>query len=136
MYDLGIFSTFQRHGFTLLKPPSTIHPFLGSLLGPGYPPITSVEGCSLLTHWATKLDCPPGSALGFPHGTGWWRTGLTLHSDDQTLQPSVSNPESCALFLYLRSVPHTLDRKLLCTNHVPDFKNCNLKQGDLGKNPV
>lgn len=80
----------------------------GTPLDPGYPP-------SLM--WQDAL-CPhtqpqSSAALQTCHRDFCTRTGVTLCSDEQMLQPSTLNPRSCILFLYLQSVPYTLDHKWL-----------------------
>lgn len=142
MYNLGIFSTFRLHGFTpfssLLLLPTIFSSLAGRPLAPGSPPITHVLGRSLLTHSAKSL-----TALRTRHGhfctrTGR-RTGVTLRSDEQRLQPRTSNPnESHLLFLYLQSVPYTRGQELLPQirfhSFVGHLKNCDLMRWDLGEN--
>ena len=142
MYHLGIFDTFQRHGFT--PPQASFY----------YPPFFShwlVHHWILGTHpslmwWDAACSHTQPQSLtalrthheDFCTRTGWWRTGITLRSEEQTLQPSTSNPKSCVLFLYLQSVPYPLAHKLLSQIRfhilVGHLKNGNLKQCDLGKN--
>lgn len=115
-------------------------PLAGTALHPGYPPPTPMWWDAARSHTRPQSS----TALWTRHGdfctrTGWWRTGVTARSDEQTLQPSTSNPNrSCHLFLYLQSVPYTLDHKLPSQIRfhifVGHLKNCDLMRCDLGKN--
>lgn len=91
------------------------------------------------SHLARKLNCPQdptGAILCQDRLEGWV---LTPWHDEQNLQPSILNPNiSSLLNLYLKSVPYTLDHKLLPQIRfhifVGHLKNCDLKQCDSGKN--
>lgn len=69
-----------------------------------------------LTHTlGHKAQLPSGLHTGNSvPGQGGGGRVLTLYHDEQNLQPNILNSNtSCLLHLYLKSVPYTLDHKLL-----------------------
>lgn len=138
MRNIQYISALWLYPFSsLLLLSSILLPLAG--LDPKHPPITRRMQ---LTHTLGQRAQLPsglhtGNSVPGQAGGGWV---LTSCYDEQNLQHSILNPNivPSLLHLYLKSVPYTLDHKLLPQIRfhifVGHLKNCDLKQCDSGKN--